>query len=235
MHTQTAALVAQLQAFHLGSAVEPALQLTIERNEGRLRPLSDQPYLYHVVEVATHIVEVFGIRDETATVLALWHDLLEDEQITPDELTVFINQHPALMRLGAIMPLLDGLNRHGKTTEQYYETIGTLPPQVFWVKAADLLSNTKMMPLLDWPRLKPHWIAKYTVELAREVLDVGRFERRRGYTAIRTALLDVQQRLLNALANDAERWREVAAHDPRFGAAATALLQAEIKPHQGEA
>ena len=225
-HTQTEALAAQLQSLHLGAAIEPALQLATERNAGRLRPLSsDQPYLYHLLEVALQIVEVFGIRDETATVLALWHDLLEDEQITRAELSDFISQSPALVRLGDLLPLLDGLNRHGKTTEQYYDTIAALPPQVFWVKAADLLSNTKTMPLLDWPQLKPRWIAKYTVELAREVLDVGRFERRRGYSAIRTALLDVQHRLITALQNDVPRWREVAACDPRFAAAAEDLLR----------
>ncbi|MBA3469219.1 MAG: hypothetical protein H0T53_06190 [Herpetosiphonaceae bacterium] len=225
-HTQTDALAAQLQSLYLGAAIEPALQLAAERNTGRLRPLSnDQPYLYHLLEVALNIVAIFGIRDETATVLALWHDLLEDDQITREELSAFISHSPALRRLGDLLPLLDGLNRHGKTTEQYYDGIAALPPQVFWVKAADLLSNTKSMPLLNWQQLKPHWIAKYTVEIAREVLDVGRFERRRGYPVIRVALLEVQQRLINALQKDVERWREVAACDPRFAAAAEDLLR----------
>jgi hypothetical protein len=80
------------------------------------------------------------------------------------------------------------------------------------------------MPLLQWDQLKPHWIAKYTVEIAREVLDIGRFETRRGYSAIRSALLDVQLRMLNALQQDPDRWREVGASDPRFGGAALALL-----------
>ena len=224
MHTPTEALIGRLRAHYLGAAVEPALQLASERNQGRMRPLSDQPYLYHLVEVALNIVEVFGIRDETATVLALWHDLLEDDQISRDELLNYILTRPALVRLGDLLPLLDGLNRHGKSTEQYYGTIATLPPQVFWVKAADLLSNTKPMPLLQWDQLKPHWIAKYTVEIAREVLDIGRFETRRGYSAIRAALLDVQLRMLNALQQDPDRWREVGACDPRFGGAALALL-----------
>lgn len=223
-NTETESLIARLRALYLGAAVEPALQLAAERNAGRTRPLSDQPYLFHLLEVALHIVEVFGIRDETATVLALWHDLLEDDQISRAELQQYVLSRPALVRLGDVLPLLDGLNRHGKTTEQYYATIATLPPQVFWVKAADLLSNTKTLPLLDWPRIKPHWIAKYTVELAREVLDVGRFENRRGYATIRTALLDVQIRLLNALQADPKRWHEVGAYDSRFGGAALKLL-----------
>lgn len=223
-HTPTEALTGRLISQRIGPSVEPALELAARCNVGRLRPLSDQPYLYHLVEVALNIIEVFGIRDETATVLALWHDLLEDEQISREQLAAYIDRHPALIRLGDLLGLLDGLNRHGKTTEQYYAGIAALPPQVFWVKAADLLSNTRPLPLLEWERIRPRWIAKYTVELAREVLDVGRFERRRGYSAIRAALLDIQARLLLALQQDVERWREVAALDPRFAAAAQDLL-----------
>ncbi|MFD3164985.1 hypothetical protein [Herpetosiphon sp. NSE202] len=226
-HLPTEALLARLRAAHLGSAVEPALQLAVERNAGRMRPLSDQPYLYHLVEVALQIVEVFGIRDEIATVIALWHDLLEDDQISRDELLQYINTRPALVRLGDLFPLLDGLDRHNKTTEQYYSTIAILPPQAFWVKTSDLLSNTRPMPLLDWQRLKPRWIAKYTVELAREVLDVGRFEQKRAYPTIRNALLDVQQRLLNGMQNDEDRWHEIAAYDPRFISSAQRLLNLE--------
>ena len=224
-HTPTEAYVARLRSLHLGAAVEPALSLAAELNEGRTRPLSDVPYLFHLLEVAIQIPEVFGIRDETATVLALWHDLLEDDQIIRESLEAYCAEHPALERLGDLMPLLDGLNRHGKTTDEYYEIIAGLPPHVFWVKASDLLSNTRPMPLLQWKHLKSHWIAKYTVELAREVLDVGRFEKRRGYAAIRSALLDVQQRLLPALEADPARWHEVAQYDPRFAAAAHDLQQ----------
>lgn len=223
-HLPTEALSIRLHALHLGAAVAPALTLAAERNAGRMRPLSDTPYLYHLLEVALQIPEVFGIRDEIATVLALWHDLLEDDQITEAELQAFCAAHPALERLGDLLPLLDGLNRHGKTVSQYYDGIAGLPPQVFWVKASDLLSNTRPQPLLDWERLRPRWIAKYTVELAREVLDTGRFENRRGYPAIRTALLEVQQRMLPALQENIDRWCAVAACDPRFDAAAQDLL-----------
>ncbi len=223
-HTPTKAFVARLRSLHLGPAVEPALQLAAERNHRRMRPLSDQPYLYHLVEVALQIVEVFNIRDETATVLALWHDLIEDDQITPAELSAYCAQYPALQRMGDLLPLLAGLDRRDKSVTAYYSTIATLPPHVFWVKASDLLSNTRTLPLLEWERLRPRWIAKYTVEIAREVLDVGRFETKRGYSVIRSALLDVQQRLLNALQADPERWHAVAALDPRFAAAALDLL-----------
>jgi (p)ppGpp synthase/HD superfamily hydrolase len=224
-HTITEAYVARLRSLHLGAAVEPALMLAAERNEGRTRPLSDTPYLFHLVEVAIQIPEVFGIRDETATVVALWHDLLEDDQISRQALIDYCQNHAALKRLGDVMPLLDGLNRHGKTTAEYYDGIAGLPPQAFWVKTSDLLSNTRSMPLLNWKQLKPRWIAKYTVELAREVIDVGRFEKRRGYSVIRSALLEVQQRLLPALEGDPARWHEVAQYDPRFAAAAYELQE----------
>ena len=224
-HLPTAAAVARLQAMRLGAAVEPALLLAARCNQQRMRPLSDQPYLLHLVEVALQIASEFSIHDEIATVVALWHDLLEDNQISAAELQAYCGQHSALRRLGDLLPLLEGLNRQGKTVEQYYAGIAALPPQAFWVKASDLLSNTRMMPLLQWEHLKPEWIAKYTVEIAREVLDVGRFETKRGYQTIRAALLDVQQRLLRALKADKDRWYEVALLDPRFSAAAQDLLQ----------
>lgn len=227
MDSATEALIAQLRTKQIGAAVEPALQLAIERNQGRMRPLSTQPYMYHLVEVALHISDVFGFQDETATVLALWHDLLEDDQIERQELQNYINHRPAIVRLGDILPMLDALNRHGKTTEQYYEEIAAQPPQVFWVKASDLLSNTKPLPMLDWNHIKPQWIAKYTSEIAREVLDVGRFEAKRGYSTIRNALLDVQIRLLTNLHHDSERWHEVAMLDARFTPSAHDLLKRE--------
>lgn len=94
------------------------------------------PYTYHILRVA---VNVQKFNTEVPTIIAaLWHDLLEDTDVSIEEISEFLKTNNLSEQ---IIDSLQFLNRKNfSTPAEYYEKI--LKNELsFAVKTADLLSN----------------------------------------------------------------------------------------------
>ena len=68
------------------SPSERALALALAAHRGQVRKGSGVPYVFHTVDVAKRLGDV-GVRDEDVIVAALLHDVVEDTDVTLDEVS----------------------------------------------------------------------------------------------------------------------------------------------------
>ncbi|MEK6858082.1 MAG: hypothetical protein AABX39_05840 [Nanoarchaeota archaeon] len=119
--------------------LENALAFAIKKHKDQWydwKNNSKTPYTYHILRVAIN-VQKFN-KTVPAIISALWHDLLEDTDVTVEEIADFLKTHNLSEQ---IIDILQSLNRKNfNTPAEYYEKI--LQNNVsFAVKTTDLLSN----------------------------------------------------------------------------------------------
>ena len=66
------------------SPVERALAFAVEAHRGQVRKGSGVPYVFHTVDVAKRLGDA-GVRDEDVIVAGLLHDVVEDTEVTLEE------------------------------------------------------------------------------------------------------------------------------------------------------
>lgn len=141
------------------SAIREAYELAVEAHS-RQRRKSGEPYILHPIAVAKICTEEIGL-GPTAVVTALLHDVVEDTDVTLDEI-----RH----RFGArIAKMVDGLtkldsayNQSSPQAENFKKVLGTLVEdvRVVLIKMADRLHNMRTLGAM--PRHKQLKIAAET-------------------------------------------------------------------------
>lgn len=174
------------------------------------------PYLAHLVDVSRCVAFNLAITDPLAAVCALWHDMIEDEKISEEELRAYIEQNPAFC-LGQeprstsdqVIVILKALIRPGSyDAGAYYSGLIQAPPTTRLVKASDLICNTSTLRAFHQAKhvdgqedlgFRDHWIPKYTTEAAAYVLQKPAFTSLDAYPRIHNTLLGILQELLEYL------------------------------------
>lgn len=67
------------------SVLDKALLIAYHAHEGQLRKYSNEPYIIHPIGVAKHVKD-FGLEDENALASAILHDVVEDTDVTLQEI-----------------------------------------------------------------------------------------------------------------------------------------------------
>jgi len=163
--------------------ITKAFMFSLEHHDGQIHGgYPDIPYSCHTTMVAETIFG-FGYDSPSNIILGLWHDLLEDTHLKPDDL-----EH-ALTGFGMsttdVSELVDGIKKLDSTqyegdfiesTKRYYENLITSGIALVG-KGADLLVNLKRS-LNNWEYLsktRPHLPGKYIFVTERFLPD-GTFD-----------------------------------------------------------
>jgi GTP pyrophosphokinase len=156
---------------------------------------SGDPYITHCVEVGLILVELLEIRiDETLIIAALLHDVVEDTQITLDEVEQRFG--PAVARLVDALTKISGLQLGDRS--KVHEQANTFRKmllsmakdiRVVLIKLADRLHNMRTLEHLKRER---------ALDIARETIDIyAPLAHRLGIAAIKWELEDLAFKHLN--------------------------------------
>jgi hypothetical protein len=194
-----------------------ALLLAAERHQGQtyLQPYGSLPYLYHLLDVAWCLAFSLEIDDGLSVACGLWHDLLEDEKASPEEVHSYLNSLPEIdsEKVDEIMLVLQALIRTDDTagSKTYYDNLAKAPEAARLVKAADLICNCASLkaharnwfgtPPVGTPQ--PHLIAKYVIESDLYLFNQPPFSSLNNYSLIHNTLLGILQDLLSYLNKEA--------------------------------
>lgn len=119
--------------------VARALTFATAAHAGQYRRHTGEPYVEHVIRVATHVRE--ATRGDGALIaIALLHDTVEDTAVTLDDLHKVFGATVAAGVAYLTKPLKEGLSRAEKV-EAKRAAIQSAPIGVQIVKLADILDN----------------------------------------------------------------------------------------------
>jgi guanosine-3',5'-bis(diphosphate) 3'-pyrophosphohydrolase len=116
----------------------------------RRKGLAREPYINHLLEVASLVTEATGGVDPNAVIAALLHDAVEDQGVTSDELASEFSQHVA----DIVMEVTDdkALPKDERKRKQV-ENAAKKSRQAKLIKLADKTSNLRTIaasPAADW-------------------------------------------------------------------------------------
>lgn len=144
--------------------VDQAFKLAVEAHSG-MRRRSREPYVYHPIEVAMICAKDMRL-DGTSIACALIHDVVEDTEVTPEDIQRMFNPRVAMIISGLtkIKDVLDDGTRSFQA-EYFKQMILTLAEdmRVIMIKMADRLHN--MRTLEHMSRDKQLKIASETLTL----------------------------------------------------------------------
>lgn len=164
--------------------INSAYNFAQKSHEGQFRK-SGEPYFTHCVEVFNILQNEWGIKDESYLIAALLHDVVEDTNVTPEEIK---------LRFGdEVLELVSGVTKLKSSTDR--ETLkkvldkSYINPGVALIKLADRLHNMRTLQFMN-PEKQ---IAK-----SRETLDVyTRLAESLGLWKAKTELEDLCFKYLN--------------------------------------
>lgn len=145
------------------SLPERALLRAVVAHAGQRRKESAAPYVVHPTDVMKRVAH-FGIRDDELLAAAALHDVVEDTEVTLDELRGEFGP-----RVAELVDRLSHDPERDGSKQRYLETIAAGPVDVLVVKLADRASNVDDY-LMASPHYAPVYAAKATV-IYRAILD----------------------------------------------------------------
>lgn len=126
---------------HEGIMIEQALALAKEAHGAQKRDDGD-PYVIHPIRTANILLEDIDLRDADAIAAALLHDVVEDTNVTLEQIKEQFGDHVAR--------LVDGVTRDkdgGESKAMETQKIIQGPMDIRLIKAADKLDNLRSYPL----------------------------------------------------------------------------------------
>lgn len=132
---------------HNSTLILYATSFAIEAHKGQLRKYTGMPYIQHPVEVATLVAEMDGTTDMICA--ALLHDVVEDTEVTLQELKVFFGDEIATLVgwLTDVSKPSDGNRAIRKALDREHSF--QAPAEAQTVKVADFISNFKTITKYD--------------------------------------------------------------------------------------
>lgn len=150
------------------SALDDAVGFARLRHGDQRRP-AGEPYLEHLLEAASVLVEAIGVTDPDILRAAVLHDVVEDTDCTLDEVRDRFGDRVAVLVDWVTKPPRDeGLTRE-QVRAAYLERLRGAPDDAILVKLADRLSNVQRLD--THPRREK--AAAYYAETVRSVLPLA--------------------------------------------------------------
>ncbi len=128
-----------------------ALQLAERAHVSQKRDDGD-PYVIHPVRVARFLIEEMGERDADVVIAALLHDVVEDTDVTLDEIRQQFGQHVAMFVDSVTRPRASSETEEDKRVSKplnYQKTLDTGSPETLRIKAADILDNMRSWEVFE--------------------------------------------------------------------------------------
>lgn len=143
----------------------------------QVRKYSGEPYIVHTTEVAA-IVATVSPGAESGIAIAHGHDLFEDTPLTATRLAALLLQkghdiHSVSLVVRGINDLTDifvpegGLLNRENRKRMEHDRLGALAPGLQTIKLADIISNTRNLPLSD------KFAATYLREMSDLIASLG--------------------------------------------------------------
>lgn len=151
---------------------EGAALLATEAHKGQLRA-DGKPYISHPVGVATILAKHLPGVSEEMLAAALLHDVLEDTDVTYDEILKATNKEVADL----VVELTKGDHKGNREERTYKEAVrlGGISANAQTIKYADIIHN-----LQDIDNAKPSFATKYRFEKRWQLIKMTE-----GYQALR--------------------------------------------------
>lgn len=116
----------------------------------RRKGIAAEPYINHLLEVASLVTEATGGADLDVVIAALLHDAVEDQGITPETIAAEFGQHVA----DIVMEVSDDKTlRKDERKRRQVENAGKKSREAKLIKLADKTSNLRTIaisPAADW-------------------------------------------------------------------------------------
>jgi (p)ppGpp synthase/HD superfamily hydrolase len=126
------------------AALDEAVAFAILRHGDQKRP-GGEPYLEHLLEATSVLVEAIGVTDADILRAAVLHDVVEDTDCTLDEVRQRFGERVAtLVDWVTKPPRGDGVSRE-QARAAYLARLGGAPDEAILVKLADRLSNVQRL------------------------------------------------------------------------------------------
>jgi hypothetical protein len=132
--------------FPISKRIVKALLMASDAHSQQKRKCDGSPYVQHLLEVQSLLVNIGDIRDEDIIIAGLLHDVLEDSETTKRDLLLEFGS-----RVASIVAALTD-DKSLSLTERRDLTINKLefaPKSIKLIKLADICSNAGALPL-DW-------------------------------------------------------------------------------------
>ena len=131
--------------------IENALALAYRGHSGQFRKDNNLPYICHPVDVA-NLLNKWNIKDENMIAAAFCHDLLEDTDITIEQIDSATN--------GLVANYVHYLTFYGNISKQnYMDSFVDKPIEIFLIKMADRIANIR-----DFEVSSPDYAYKYAMK-----------------------------------------------------------------------
>ncbi len=171
------------------ATIEKAYELAAKAHEGQLRRSGD-PYIIHPLAVAEILAE---LEMDTATIIAaLLHDVVEDTELTIDDIENMFGEEVAVLVSGVTkLEQIDFSTREERQVENIRKMFLAMAKdvRVILIKLADRLHNMRTLKYQPEDRRK---------EIARETLEIfAPLANRIGLNTIKWKLEDLSLRYLN--------------------------------------
>ena len=132
------------------SQFEEALVFAAQKHKSQTRKGTAIPYIAHLMQVAGLALE--NGADEKEAIAALLHDVIEDQDVTEEELTQRFGSHVAAIVAGCSDSASSDKAPWKQRKEAYIAHILTAPPSVRLVSSCDKLHNARAI-LADYQEL----------------------------------------------------------------------------------
>ncbi len=116
-----------------------ALDFALKAHEGQYRKKSEIPYIYHPLNMACHLLAM-GIEEDSTIAACLLHDVLEDCEVTANELPVAEDTKQIVTLLSKTE---DSIDREAMLKEYFFKI--SRNPQASLIKAVDRVNNLTTM------------------------------------------------------------------------------------------
>ena len=201
--------------------IKKAFNVSVEAHK-EMRRKSGEPYIYHPIAVAQICVEEIGL-GTTSIVAALLHDVVEDTDVTLEEIERDFG--PKVARIIDGLTKISGVFEHGASqqAENFRKLLLSLSEdlRVILIKIADRLHN--MRTLDSMPRDKQLKIASETIYLYSPL------SHRLGLYAIKSEFEDLHLKF-----TEADTYRQIANKIRSTKSARTRFINKFIEPLQTE-
>lgn len=116
-----------------------ALDFALKAHEGQYRKKSEIPYIYHPLNMACHLLAL-GIEEDSTIAACLLHDVLEDCEVTANELPVAEDTK----QIVKLLSKTEDSNDREAMLKEYFSKI-SCNPQASLIKVVDRVNNLTTM------------------------------------------------------------------------------------------